>query len=262
MARIPVTINGVAPSVRFGLRPQSFGGAWDAPTISEQEGGIPGRAGMGIDSDQPTIAPRDLSVEWGMRPAASEAALLAALAGIKALVTRGTLEVVVGDRATRAFFARVRGHSLTRTEPQLLSLALQGSLTLRCLDPYAYDLAPQMRACGAAPTALPQGTAPTWPLLRLTAITNPTVITLRDAAGTTLATMTIAAALNPATEYLDIDMAKQSLTKYTSGVASDAYSALSAGDFFSLPAQDPMGGAPTLAISTGSALAIYRKAHL
>ena len=134
-----------------------------------------------------------------------------------------------------------------------------------CRDAYWKAAEPTLRALAVAATryTLPLGTAPSSPIIRIMAATNP-VLTYRSAGGTSLRTMTFTVTL-ASTDYLDINMQTRKIVKYASGTASNGASLLTSGDF---PwAFDPADGDvatsawPTLEVSTGTAEALYWKSY-
>lgn len=152
---------------------------------------------------------------------------------------------------------RPTGHPLAPTDSRVI-------FTVTCRD--AYWGAPDWSSAAitATPVPVPTGTAPSAPLIRLMAATNP-VLTYRDASGTAQRTMTFTWT-GAAGDYLEIDMRLGRITKSLSGVQSNGLSLLTSGDF---PwAFDPQDGDPTLAmyptieVSTGTAVAYWRRMFL
>lgn len=261
-----VTINGLDPQLRFSLAAQRFSNVWDGPAVAETEGRLFGRAGRVIDSDVADIDARDLSIDVIAPRLASADAVPALLDQVKALWYRGDLEIVVQDQPTRAFYGRVRALSLTRSDPQLLSNAVLGTIRVRCLDPYQYDLVPHVIAVPPSGRAdLATGTAPSWPLVHLMGAAVDPVLSVLGASGETLASIGFDVDLT-ASQYLEIDMQAQTIRKVDAGVVTDAYGTVVSGDFFALPATDPSAGAsPALrvtGVSTGGVVAYYRRAWL
>jgi hypothetical protein len=146
----------------------------------------------------------------------------------------------------------------------LATLASRSDVALLCYDPLWYDITPQPTAIGAVntPVALTMGNASARMrrlLIRISGVvTSPVTLTLKNAAGDALSTMTIAVALTSA-EYLDIDCDAFTITKYSGGVATDQLAALTTTqDFFAIDPYD----LPTLQLDKGTAMAYYYRAYV
>ena len=105
------------------------------------------------------------------------------------------------------------------------------TFTLLCLDAYWSAIQPTLRGLPTVATryTLPLGTAPSTPMIRIAGPVTTPVLVYRDIGGAAVKTLNTGVTLL-STDYLDINMRKVEITKYTSGVASDALGTLT-GDF-------------------------------
>jgi|GEM_PF-3612460 len=228
-----------------------------------QEATAPGMAGNLLLSALPQMGSRPITVRGVLR-ASSAAALLAAHDELQERLQAGDIEVRVVDAMDRFLVCRYRDRSITPIDPQFLNTTHRCDFVLEAVDPLWYDRDPVPLA---APTGglirCLLGTAPIWPVIHLMgAATNP-VITLKNAAGDTVGTMTLTVTL-AAGDYLVIDCGAGTITKYVSGAATDGLSQLTAGDFPVISPEngDAVAGAlPTLSVSAGSLAVFYRRGY-
>jgi hypothetical protein len=194
------------------------------------------------------------------------AAARANLEALRERFSRGRLEIRFIDQPDRVFFAHRRE---TRHEPlksQAIKKGCRLTFDLRCLDPYCYATQPTAVAFGSTPVPCPLGQQPSAPVIQVMgSATNP-VIRYRRGDGSLLASMTFDPFTLGATEYLVLDTGAALITRVTGGTAVDAPNVLTAGRLvgFALdPAHgDPATGDwPTLEITSGSAVAFYRKSY-
>jgi len=167
----------------------------------------------------------------------------------------GKIEIVAVDDATKLCYGYlVSGETTFPHGPGLATLTAQHDVSLVCFDPLWYDVTPQVVGLAATgtPYSIPQGSASMrrWQVYVYGAASSPWTLTMKNAAGDTLASMTVATALS-SSEYAIVDGDSFTITKFSGGVSSDITSTLSAThDFFRLDPWD----APTLQIDKGSAV--------
>jgi hypothetical protein len=226
---------------------------------------VPGDAGV-LFAPPVQEKGRKLTLTGGLWTAANTiAAREAAEDALKDALRAGMLRLVrTSDSGLSRLIEGVAAGVQTKPVEHPLN-GLGSAVTIAFLgrDAYWRDLEPLLRALPATGVRypLPLGTAPSTPVIRLMAGTNP-VLTYRDAGGAAVRSMTFTASL-AATDYLDIDMRYRTITRVNSGapVATSGLSLLTAGDF---PwAFDPQDGDylsatwPTLEVSSGSAEALW-----
>jgi hypothetical protein len=247
----------------FFLRTQD--GVHDASDREWVQLTVPGTAGV-LFAPPVQEKGRKLTLTGGLWTAANTtAAREAAEDALKGALRAGLLRLV---RTSASSLSRlIEGYAVSiQTKPvehPLNGLGSAVTIAMLCRDVYWRDIEPLLRALPVAGAryALPLGEAPSTPIIRLMAGTNP-VLTYRDAGGAVVWSMTFTATLS-ATDYLDIDMRYRTITRVNSGttVATSGLSLLTAGDF--PRAFDPQDGDylsaawPTLEVSSGSAEALW-----
>lgn len=255
---VTVTINGT-DLASLGLEITEAPDWLDAPKWSQDLATIPGRVG-GVFSGPVKVGARDLGLVGVLR-AATLSARRTAEDAIKDLLA-GTVALQVDDGVNPV--REIRGvcyQSTFRALGHPLVPLVHGavSLALTCPDGMWRDPAVRVIGFGASATALPLGTGPSTPIVRLFgAATNPT-LTYRAASGVVVATMAFTATLG-ASDYLEIDASRATITRSTAGVVTNGMSLLTSGSFFALDPRDGSYGAsswPTLEVSAGTGEAIY-----
>jgi hypothetical protein len=132
-------------------------------------------------------------------------------------------------------------------------------------DSAVYDNEPTVLAVTTTPRAIPLGTAPSGGTLYLMGSMSGTVtVTYASHTGETAGTLALTGTL-AADEYLEVDFSERTITKVSNAGVRDetAYSFKSAGNWFPF---DPAHGVrstaawPSIAVSSGTAVLIYRKA--
>lgn len=223
----------------------------------------PGAAGNLLLSPLPQMGSRVLTVKGYLR-ASTAAGLLAAYDELQDRLQAGDAEFRVINRPGRFMVVRYRDRSVTPLDPQFLSTAHRCDFVLEAVDPLWYDRDPvPVSAPAGAVARCPIGTAPVWPMIHIMGAGSNPVLTLKNAAGDTVGSMTLTITL-AAGDYLVIDCGAGTITKYVNGVASDGLALLTAGDF---PVISPehgdvvTGALPTLSISAGSFVAFYRRGY-
>lgn len=224
-------------------------GDWlDGPTRDYPTLAIPGRQGVVYAAD-PAVQPRQVTVSGTLYPTGPTLAnRLLSEKKIKALAYRALARLVYDDNTnTPIAIDGVCTRCTIRTmgHPQL-GLVSRIAFTLLCYDPTWVDLTGQVITFNATPQRLPLGTAPSGGLVRIAApiwsanVQNP-VLTYYNAAQLALSAMTFTVTLTAGTEYLEIDLDRSTITKYSSGTSSNGATLLTSGDFFT---PDPMDGDP------------------
>jgi len=232
----------------LGIYVMQVGAGFSAPARAYPRLEIPGRQGAVYVAD-PTTAIRTLRVECVVTPAARTiAARRTAEDQLKALAYRALVRVIVDDdvNAPRAIDGVCTACEITTRQHPVDATVSNATLTIECPDPTWYDVTGQIIAFSSAASPVPLGTAPSGGLVRIAApawsanVTDP-VLTYLSAAGVALSSLTFTTTLTAGTDYLEVDLDRLTALKVASGVASNAITLLTAGDFFAL---DPMDGDP------------------
>lgn len=220
----------------------------------------------------PSVAGRIVTVVARLVPSANTVAARVAAelvlkdwcgnAGLARLtVDEGTTPVLTIDAYLEEMTLAPIGHPLTAVVSEV-------QMRWHAPDPLWWAETDMVVAAPAVNTryAIPLGSAPSTPVIRVMgAATNP-VVTIRDSGGTARTTLTMTATLL-STDYLDFDCRSGALTKYTSGVASSLIGSLSStGELFPFalnPAWGDHANArwPTLEVSAGQAELLYAKRY-
>lgn len=190
---------------------------------------------------------------------------------VKDLAASGVVSVV-DDDGVSVRVAQGTGASVEFDEyaPGRRSRATRCSIAVTCPDPTFRALEPTIRHLVAAATRydLALGNAPSNSIIEIMGSAVNPVVTYRDAGGTAIWTLTFGATTLASTESLVIDCTLGTITKYASGVATDAIALLTAGQSYFPRPFDPQDGSvavafwPTIEVSTGSGRAIYAKRWL
>lgn len=246
-----------------GFFVSSIQGLRDGASMRYAVAAAPGMAGNLLLSPQPQMGSRIITVNGYVR-AASAAGLVAIYDELQERLQAGDIEVRTIDQPDRVLVCRYRDRTLTPLPPQFVSRIHQCAFTLEAPDPLWYDRDPiQVSAAATLKVRCPIGTAPVWPVLQIMGAASNPVITLRNAAGDVVTTMTLTVTLN-STDYLVIDCGAGTITKYASGVATDGLPLLTAGDFPVLSPEDAdfvTAAYPTLEVSAGTLLGAYHRGY-
>ena len=127
------------------------------------------------------------------------------------------------------------------------------------------ESAPLPYGFGTTRSAMPLGTAPIAPLIRLMGTATNPILTYRNLAGDVIGAVTFTVTLG-VNDWLEIDCSSSRIEKVVGGTRSDAYSAY-AGQATNLPTLDPADGDyanagwPTLEVSAGTGIALYAKRY-
>jgi hypothetical protein len=245
----------------YGCVVVDVAGWWDAPTRALQSVQIPGRMGPWATNIASQVAPRSLAVRLLLTPA-SMAARKAALASLYSAL-QGVVELRLNDDPYRFTYVVLSGGSATSLAQALVESRMDVTLKFDATDPLFYDVTWNAIAIPIGSTVrrtIPIGTAPFGGVLRLTgAGTNPCTVTLRDQAGNSVQTMTLATTWTTA-EYVEIDCDQWTVKKWSAGAATNILSTLGA---LEQPLIFSPEDQPTLTITgCGGAVLYYRKADL
>lgn len=213
------------------------------PTVA-----LPGRQGVVLNAD-PEMGARTLSIQATI---ATSAATIAARATaedqLKALAYAGAVAIGVDDdiNAPRRIIGVCQGCDISQRSHPVDAVASDVTLTFLCPDPTWADVVGQVIGFSSTLSPVPVGTAPSGGIVRLSApvwsanVTNP-VLTYRNAAGVVVKSLTFNTTLTAGTDYLEIDLDRQTVVEYQSGVVRNAIGDITDGAFFAL---DPMDGDP------------------
>lgn len=236
------------PLDSIGVWVQRINSYTSAPSREYPTLALPGRQGVVLTAD-PAMNARALSIVCSVAPSgASIAARATAEDRLKALAYRALVQVVVDDdvNTPRQIDGVCTGCEITTRQHPVDAVVADATLTILCPDPTWYDVTGQVIGFSATPSAIPLGTAPVGGLVRIAApswsanVVDPT-LTYLNAAGVTVQTMAMTGTLIAGTDFLEVDLARQTITKSSSGTVTNAISWLTSGEFFAL---DPMDGDP------------------
>jgi len=253
-----ILVNGVNLGTRFGFYADRVDGWLGSTTLGVGQVGVRGRDG-GLAVPAAVSGGRRLEVAGTVRKdTASDRR--DAERGVADLCRSGRVRLVVDDGLSGAMQIECRLAALAFLPfgPSLSPLASRGTLSFVADDEvYWRDVEPTTRALAVAATryAVPLGTAPSTPVIRIMgAATNP-VLTYRDAGGASVRSITFTATLT-SSEYLDIDMRRGRVQRVTSGTAANGIGLITGGDFpWALDPQDGDYGTsswPTVEVSAGT----------
>lgn len=260
-----ITVNGADLGTTFGWYPDRVDGWLGAPARNFAAITMPKRLGVVMPVD-PTYQAREIRISGSLNPQAL-ASRVTAEAKIRDHMMTGLVTIVVDDGTTplRAIDGYTRELVVEAPTPTLAPVWSRISATVTCPEPVWRETTMQVIGFNATARAMPLGTAPVAPLIRIMgAATNPT-LKYKNASGQTLNTCQFTITL-ASTDYLLIDCANGLIQKSVSGTVSDARSTfVSTND--ALPVLDPADGDyinsvwPMLTVDLGTAVAIYAKRH-
>lgn len=220
---------------------------------------LPGRVGQ-VVMDRNATSPSRTLVLSGQQRADSRSQLQTYEDDLKAAVYDGRLEVIFDDRPNRFYKAWSNGTpSFDPVGPQFVAPHAQDvQIELVVPDPLAYSTQELTVGFAGSQTAVPQGTGPVAPVIKIDGVTDPTII-YRDGDGNEVTRLELTASISST---WTIDCALQTITD---AGGNNQYSTLSGGDFITMHGRDETSaGAPTLEISgsPSQADAIYRRSYL
>lgn len=229
------------------------------------EAAMPGRLDGVLLSTRPTGRPREIIVE-GTVLSSSTANLTTNIRDLSGWCARAVALQTIHDSST---FLEVKQVSceVEVYDPVGKQKAARVTLTFRATKPLWYHTTASA-VTFTSNTAMPLGTAPVGPVIRITGtLTNPTV-TLKDSTGATVTTLGLTITQVGASDYVEIDCARQTIIRVVSAVESNAIATLTSGYFFEL---DPANADtvtptwPSLSVAYGSgsgtAVSTFRRAY-
>lgn len=260
------TISGTYKDLNdFGFIVDPITGIFDGAKVSFPTASMPGRLQTVVLNTEPTGEPRDLTVK-GTVEAGTVALLTAQVRDLVGWCRRAVAVKTVHDANTYLPVSQV---SVDIEHPSMQGVALTCgvAITFRAFDPLWYATTASAITF-TTNTAMPLGTAPSWPVLRGTGIhTNP-LITYKNHTGGTVATIGLTISIPGAADYWEIDMANLTIVKSVSAVITDAIATLTSGGFFALDPADadtvtPTWGSLTVSYGSGSSTAVstFRKSY-
>jgi phage-related protein len=249
----------------FGFIVRTIRGVFDGRVANYPTAELPGRLDTAVLDTSATGSPRDVVVE-GTVEAATIAALTTAIRDLTGWCARAVALKTVHDTAS---FLQVKQVTVSTTPPDMQGIvtAHPVTITFRAFDPLWYSTSLSAVSFSAA-TAMPLGTAPSKPVIRVTgAYTNPT-ITLKNSSAVTVGTMVFTVVLANAAHYIEIDCANRTIVHNT-GSNADGSALLTSGNFLTLDPSDADTTVPTwptleAAVSAGSissATSTFRKSY-
>lgn len=235
----------------------------DLPGRTLAQTPVPGRVGPIVTRLQETG--RELTIAGTLSPLSGlHTDRQAAEDALRQLLAQGLVTVTVRDaasgidRAIDGVCTSLTVRPVAHARP-LRAYGLAIDARLVCPDSCWRETNLQLVAFGAAPTAMPLGTAPVAPLVRLCGpATNP-ILRYRLGGGPVLRNCTFTVTLGSA-DWLEVDCSSYRIEQVASGTRSSAYAVYSGDD---LPVLEPGHGlgtrGPTLEVTSGTALAIYER---
>lgn len=254
---------------RLGLIVESLDGWLDSPSTRDRVSQLPTRTGAIILAPDAETAPRTLAI-GGLIRRNTMALVRSSIDELKSRLFAGTIEVRFRGHPDRVAYARCEEHRFIPGAPQFaeaITAKAWGRVTfsLFCPDPLVYEREATIVGFTATRRQVPLGTAVSAPTIRIMGpATNPSV-RMRDARGVVKTEMQFGATSLLSTDYLEVDCERFTVKRFTSGVESNAISALtSAGAFIALDPQDGDGGSvyPTLEVTSGTGEAHYRRSWI
>lgn len=250
---VALLINGI-DAATLGLTLAEAPGWLDIPARDIPTAQVIGRPGAKALADAQE-GTRRVSLSGTMLDKTA-ALMRAKVDSVKLALLANPLVLTFGDNTGRKVTASLTAFAV-RSEPQgaFVQEGLKVEATLTALDPLSYDIAQTNIALGV--NRLPLGTGPIRPVVTIAgASVNPT-ITLFNAAGGGMASLTITLT-TIAGDSLVIDMDQKTIK--LNGINQIA--ALTAGDFFSIDPLDQanFGGlGPYITTSSGAGTVVYNK---
>jgi phage-related protein len=235
---------------------EQWGAALDVNFRSSPVPGFSGHIVGGSPTSPPRIVP--LSAVISADTIGERNALLQTLMSN----LQGRLELRFSDEPDRILYG-VCTKAVSSGASDAWSFALPDlrvSVEITCMDAAKYDRNVQTLAFGSARQSMPMGNMPHDGTLYIMGAATTPVITYRNMAGDSVQTMTLSTLGGD--DYYAIDLLRKKITRYDATVASDALDEWTAGDF---PVFDPgdcdveAGIYPTLEVSSGSGLLVYRR---
>jgi hypothetical protein len=216
----------------LGLRVATVKGPWDLPAITDPAVVVPYRLGRARTNGARAMAPRTIAITGTIFESAgvrTNSDFEAKVETIKALLAYGLLEVRFANQSSRAYTASLVSFAVDTVGPSLIAVAGTFDASFACEDPLGYELVPDCVAFGATPTPVPVASGPSAGLIRIMGpATNPT-IKYRRASGEVAHTIALTRSLL-LTDYEEIDLDAQTITRVQSGTRTNDVAALTSGD--------------------------------
>jgi len=265
-----MSINGRTLAA-LGMSARSLEGWLDGHTITRDATALPGVLGV-VPHQLSVSASRQIRVTCNL-PVTSLLDRAAKLADVQdAIASLCTLRFAdTPGRVVRALAGPLVVASIAPNismTPTAASLVLV--LTFTAYDTASYDEEPRVVSLTTTPGALPLGTLPSTGIVQLSgawSTGDPRTLTYRSLNGIAYGALTLTPPTGQslsASEFLEIDLSRQYCTKVgNTGVRTNAYAWKSGGAWF---VPDPSDGSraasawPTLAVSAGVGLFLYRRA--
>lgn len=237
----------------LGLYVESLDKGRAAPARSYQIVRIPGRMG-GVVPGDPITSERQISISGTIDPPLRTVAQRQSFEDqLKAVAYRGLIRLTVDDDVNAPRCIDALGESLDVTpiaHPMVTQLS-RVSFSVKCPDPTWYDVTAQVISLpNSVAVPIPLGDAPIGGLIRIgvpawsaSNVTNPQV-NYYTTGGVSIGTLAFTMTLTAGTDYLEIDLDRQTAVKVSSGVRTNAIANLTSGDFFVLDPTDcdPLNG--------------------
>jgi len=238
----------------IGFIGESFRSPFDTGVRTYKQAEAHARIGKVVTSVQPAVNPKNFTMT-GHLLGETRAEADSRLNELKHRLYKDTITVRFSNDETVEYRARCVSVKAVAITPEMIQRAYQISIQLLLVDPRNYAIADSVVGFGSA-TAMPMGTAPTEPVIRLSGGTNPVMI-YKDSSAVEIARMEF----TWAGTWIDIDMDRKTIID---NAAANQIAALTTGEFFSL---DPYDGDyqtsawPTLEVTSSTGQATYRKAY-
>jgi len=251
----------------FGATVHDLGGILDAAVVTQNELGVPNVPGA-IVLGPYGVAVREFTQVMTL-DGVSQSAVRTNLKKLEALLGNANeITIESGDRPNEWLYARcikfkTKNYPLNGHANELNEIPVLVTLTFRSAKPYWTDTtASQSVAFTTAAVAMPQGTAPSEPILTTdTAAAGADTIICKDYLGVELWRCVLAARSSGERYRITTALGVMTIEKYTGGVWTNSDASLTSGVFPKPLPSDPTGyqtaAWPTLQSSTGAWTADY-----
>lgn len=262
-----LSLNTIEAEATFGIIVTGFGGDLSAPSRSLSLLALPSLPGAIDPGLTPNESTRTLTIEF-MVNAEDDASVHATLDNIKEVCGTGTVEIQTMYSTSRILYGVLVSLEASGRRPWIAGW-VGGTMTFVCSMPYWVANTPTVVSFGSTATEIALGTAPSAgrdslsALITITGAATTPTLTYADSTGATVGTMICNGYSPAAGDSIVIDCGRRIITRYVSGVASNAISYFTAG--YTFPALDPADGSfrlstwPTLKTSAGTGSITYYK---
>lgn len=256
----------------FNFAVDGWSDVLSGPLREYAEAPRPGRIDTVILSTDPAYRPAEMVVTGTVcsdSPSYTLASLLTDVQNLKGWCARAVAVKVETFTTSQFRQVKLTGATVTHFDIPGKQKAAKVSLTFRAHDPLWYSTSTTSNSLTTSLTEQSIGTAPVRPVITFTGAPGGLTLTYANSAGTTVQTLTLAALTTSGATQTVVDMANLTVIQTISGVATDAVSKITSGDFFALDPADSDTVTPTwckvmYALSGGSVSAVtcaYRKAY-